>query len=176
MQSTMNLKIKFRESFRPFAPSVLEEQVDKYFEMRPKEQSPYMLLVAPVREEWRLPESPDERGLTGIDKLKVARSALPAVTHVDFSARVQTVDAVRHGRYHTLLRKFYERTGCPAVINTSFNVRGEPIVNTPEQAYRCFLATNIDALVLERHVLLKTEQPARPPDDRNAYLAQFTLD
>jgi carbamoyltransferase len=176
MQSVMNLKIKFRESFRPFAPAVLEERVDEFFEMRPREQSPYMLLVAPVRESKRLPVDPSTRDLRGIEKLKVVRSVLPAITHVDHSARVQTVDERRHGKYYQLLRKFEEKTGCPVVINTSFNVRGEPIVCTPEQAYRCFVSTNIDVLVIENFVLLKEDQPSVGEAEREQYLANFQLD
>ena len=176
MQSVMNVKIKFRESFRPFAPSVMEEHVDDYFEMRPREQSPYMLLVAPVVESRRTNCDTEMAGKTGIEKLKVLRSEIPAVTHVDYSARVQTVDADRHGRYHHLLRKFREQTGCPVVINTSFNVRGEPIVCTPQDAYRCFLSTNMDALVLERCVLLKEDQPALSAQEIEKYIQQFKLD
>ena len=176
MQSVMNVKIKFRESFRPFAPSVMEEHVDDYFQMRPREQSPYMLLVAPVADSRRTDSATEMAGKSGIDKLKVLRSEIPAVTHVDYSARVQTVDADRHGRYHHLLRKFREQTGCPVVINTSFNVRGEPIVCTPQDAYRCFLSTNMDALVLERCVLLKEDQPALSPEEIAKYIQQFKLD
>jgi carbamoyltransferase len=176
MQSVMNLKIKFRESFRPFAPSILEERVDEFFEMRPREQSPYMLLVAPVRDDKREQLNGQRAGLRGIDKLKLRRSVVPAITHVDFSARVQTVDADRHGRYYKLLRKFEEKTGCPVIINTSFNVRGEPIVCTPEHAHRCFLGTNMDALVLGRFVLLKEEQADAKQADNKAYLAEFQLD
>jgi carbamoyltransferase len=175
MQSVMNVKIKFRESFRPFAPSVLEEQVQEYFEMRPSEPSPYMLLVAPVRDSKRLPVNGHEHGLWGIDKLKVLRSTVPAITHVDYSARVQTVDQQRHGRYYKLVKAFEERTGCPVIINTSFNVRGEPIVCHPKEAYRCFLATNMDVLVLERSVLLKDEQ-VNAAQDTEGYLAEFSLD
>lgn len=176
MQSVMNLKIKFRESFRPFAPSVLQTEVDQLFETRPLEDSPYMLLVAPVRPHLRRPLTDAEQSLHGIDQLSVPRSTIPAVTHVDYSARIQTVDATRHGRYYQLLQAFHRQTGCPAIINTSFNVRGEPIVCTPEQAYRCFLATNIDLLVLERYVLLKSEQPQKTDPARDSYLAQFSLD
>jgi len=176
MQSLMNLKIKFRESFRPFAPSVLRERVQDYFEMRPEEDSPYMLLVAPVRDDRRLPLDGQERGLSGIDKLKVPRSVVPAITHVDYSARVQTVDPERHGRYAMLLRAFERKTGCPVIINTSFNVRGEPIVCLPEHAYRCFLATNMDVLVLERFVLFRQEQPNATAYKVDEYLAQFGLD
>jgi carbamoyltransferase len=176
MQKQMNLKIKFRESFRPFAPSVLEERVDEYFTMRKGEQSPYMLQVAPVRESIRINVNGEANGLFGIDKLKVKRSTLPAITHVDYSARVQTVDPDRHGRYYTLLRAFERKTGCPVLINTSFNVRGEPIVCTPEDAYRCFMGTNMDVLVLERNVLLRTEQPGGGEVRNEEYLAQFKLD
>jgi carbamoyltransferase len=176
MQSVMNLKIKFRESFRPFAPSVLEERVDEYFEMRPREQSPYMLLVAPVCQAKRVAGNGESETVNGIDKLKLRRSEVPAITHVDYSARVQTVDADRHGRYHTLLRKFAIKTGCPVIINTSFNVRGEPIVCYPEHAYRCFLGTHMDVLVIERCVLLKEEQPRSAAMDNKDYLDQFRLD
>ncbi|MEJ2188232.1 MAG: carbamoyltransferase [Acidobacteriota bacterium] len=174
MQSVMNLKIKFRESFRPFAPIVLRERVAEYFEMREGEESPYMLLVAPVSEGRRLETS--DRHAVGLEKLKLVRSEVPAITHVDFSARVQTVDPVRHGRLHRLLKRFEVRTGCPVLINTSFNVRGEPIVCTPEHAYRCFMGTEMDALVLENFVLLKDEQADAAAPDRDRYLAQFALD
>ena len=174
MQSVMNLKIKFRESFRPFAPIVLRERVSEYFEMREEEDSPYMLLVAPVASNRRL--SADDGDAAGLDKLKVIRSEVPAITHVDFSARVQTVDAERHGRLHRLMRAFEERTGCPVLINTSFNVRGEPIVCTPEHAYHCFMGTDMDVLVMEDLVLLKVEQPQDAVPEREQYLAQFALD
>ena len=176
MQSVMNRKIKFRESFRPFAPSVLRERVDDWFDMRREEDSPYMLLVAPVRGPHRLPSDDGSGGLRGLDKLKAARSDVPAVTHVDYSARVQTVDAGRHGRYARLLQAFEAKTGCPVLINTSFNVRGEPIVCTPEQAHRCFMATNMDVLVLERFVLRKAVQPQGAAVDAGAYLGEFALD
>jgi carbamoyltransferase len=175
MQSVMNLKIKFRESFRPFAPSVLRERVHDYFEMKPQQDSPYMLLVAPVRQEVRRPVDGDARAF-GIDKLKQLRSVVPAITHVDYSARIQTVDPQRHGRYYQLLKTFERKTGCPMFINTSFNIRGEPIVCTVQDAYRCFMATGIDALVLERFVLLKEEQRNAPAFDAEAYKAQFQLD
>ena len=176
MQSVMNLKIKFRESFRPFAPSVLEERVDELFETKPGQPSPYMLLVAPVQQSRRAPLSDEDAKRTGVDKLKNIRSDIPAITHVDYSARVQTVDATRHGRYYTLLKSFEQQTGSPVVINTSFNVRGEPIVCTPEHAYRCFMATNMDVLVLENFVLLKEEQPNAREHEIDEYLAQFQLD
>ncbi len=173
MQSLMNRKIKFRESFRPFAPSVLAEHASQYFELAPGVESPYMLLVAPVAAAQRLATNGEAR-LAGLDKLKVRRSTIPAVTHVDGSARVQTVDAVRHGRFRSLLERFYEKTRCPALINTSFNVRGEPIVGTPAEALRCFRSTHIDALVLERFVLVKPDAEASVVDE--AYLSQFSLD
>jgi carbamoyltransferase len=174
MQSVMNLKIKFRESFRPFAPAVLREKVHEYFDMRPNEDSPYMLLVAPVSESRRVPIQ--DPNATGIEKLKQERSVVPAITHVDYSARVQTVDERRHPRFYRILKAFDEKTDCPVLINTSFNVRGEPIVCTPEDAYRCFMGTNMDVLVLESFVLLKSEQPDAVVVDRDAYLAQFALD
>jgi carbamoyltransferase len=176
MQSVMNLKIKFRESFRPFAPAVLQDRVQDYFETRPSESSPYMLLVAPVVESRRTKPNGDYNQLEGIAKLNVARSDVPAITHVDYSARVQTVSADRNRRYHKLIKKFEARTGCPVIINTSFNVRGEPIVLSPEHAYRCFQSTNMDVLVLERYVLLKEDQPIPGAQDHKAYLAQFQLD
>ncbi len=162
MQSVMNLKIKFRESFRPFAPSILRSRVDEFFEMRPEEDSPYMLLVAGVRHDKRTGSNRGADRGAGLDKLKVARSVIPAVTHVDYSARVQTVDPERHGRYCRLIEAFERKTGCPILVNTSFNVRGEPIVCTPEDAYRCFMATNMDVLVVENFVLLKDRQPVNP--------------
>ncbi len=176
MQTVMNVKIKFRESFRPFAPSVLEERVHDFFEARPREQSPYMLIVAPVKDSIRIDTSGQADGLFGIDKLKVKRSTLPAITHVDYSARIQTVDPDRHGRYYKLIKAFERKTGCPVMINTSFNVRGEPIVCTPQDAYRCFMGTNMDCLVLERFVLLRTEQPGGGEVRNEDYLAQFALD
>ena len=174
MQSVMNLKIKFRESFRPFAPAVLREDVDEYFEMRPNEDSPYMLLVAPVKKEKRT--SGDSGDAQGLDKLNLIRSDVPAITHVDYSARVQTLDAERAPRFYGIVKKFKEKTGCPVVINTSFNVRGEPIVCTPSDAHRCFMATNMDVLVVENFVLLKKDQPNAREIDRDAYLAEFALD
>ena len=175
MQSIMNLKIKFRESFRPFAPCVLKENVNDYFKMRPAQDSPYMLLVAPVREDKRCaPDRPES--LKGFDKLPLKRSVIPAVTHVDFSARVQTVDNERHERLYRLMRRFKSKTGCPVIINTSFNIRGEPIVCSPEHAYRCFMATDMDVLVLENQLLFKDEQPQAEPRDVEKYKAQFELD
>jgi carbamoyltransferase len=177
MQSLMNRKIKFRESFRPFAPIVLREHVDRWFQMRPNEDSPYMLLVAPVREQLRTPPAPGSETAQGFEKLRYVRSQIPAVTHVDNSARVQTVDRERHPLLHRLLSCFYEQTGCPVMINTSFNVRGEPIVCTPEDAYRGFLMTGIDALVMGRYVLHKERQTRDATDEeRESHLAQFQLD
>ena len=176
MQSLMNLKIKFRESFRPFAPSVLRERAEEYFDMPAGHDSPYMLLVAPVAEEKRLPIADDRKGLKGLDRLQLARSEIPAVTHVDGSARVQTVDRDRHGRYYRLLKAFDKLTRCPVLINTSFNVRGEPIVCTPADAYNCFMATNMDVLVMEDFVLHKADQPHARPFDIDTHLARFELD
>ena len=176
MQSVMNLKIKFRESFRPFAPIVLQEYVDQYFDMRPNEESPYMLQVAPVRHERRL-KNEAVKSLFGIDKLNEPRSDIPAVTHVDYSARIQTIDRTRNPLVHQLLTRFHQLTGCAVMINTSFNVRSEPIVCTPLDAYRCFMMTDMDALVVGKQLLLKTEQVLpSDPDARKRYLKQFELD
>ncbi len=172
MQSVMNLKIKFRESFRPFAPSVLREDVSEWFEH--DGDSPYMLLTADVRKGLRREMSESERALWGIEKLNVPRSTIPAVTHVDYSARLQTVRRETNPLYHAILSAFKEKTGCPVVVNTSFNVRGEPIVCTPEDAWRCFMRTSMDALVLENHVLLREEQPEYV--EAQDWRATFTLD
>jgi len=172
MQSVMNLKIKYRESFRPFAPACLAEDVEDLFELdRP---SPYMLLVADVQQRRRLEAPADERDLFGIDKLNVPRSDIPAVTHVDYSARVQTVHSETNPRFHSLISAFKERTGYGVVVNTSFNVRGEPIVCTPEDAYLCFMRTEMDVLVLEDCVLYKTEQPAL--DEEGDWRDLYALD
>ncbi|NKE70807.1 carbamoyltransferase family protein [Candidatus Manganitrophus noduliformans] len=172
MQSVMNLKIKYRESFRPFAPSVLSESVSTFFELdRP---SPYMLLTASVREEHRLPMTSEQQRLFGIDKLNVKRSSIPAVTHIDYSARIQTVHKETNPRYHRLLQAFQQRTGCPVLVNTSFNVRGEPIVCTPEDAYRCFMRTEMDYLVLENFLLAKSKQPVWEKED--GWKETFELD
>jgi len=176
MQTVMNLKIKFRESFRPFAPCVLREDVDKYFQMRPEEDSPYMLLVAALRDDKRLAVNTPPAALKGLDKLKVRRSVVPAITHVDYSARIQTIDKRRHPKMHQLMTKFKEKTGCPVIINTSFNIRGEPIVCTPEHAYRCFMAMNMDVLVMENQVLYKNEQPQTAQSEIDRYKAKFQLD
>ncbi len=172
MQSTMNLKIKYRESFRPFAPVVLADRVGEYFEHHGK--SPYMLIVAPVKEELRIPLSEEQDGLFGIAKLNLPRSLLPAVTHVDYSARLQTAHPETNARLCHLMHKFEERTGCAVLVNTSFNVRGEPIVNTPEDAYRCFMRTEMDYLVIENYLLVKSEQPAWKKDD--SWRDEFELD
>ena len=174
MQSVMNLKIKFRESFRPFAPIVLKERAHEYFDIREDQDSPYMLVVAPVREERRMPVEP---GKFGIDKLNQLRSDVPAITHVDYSARLQTIDDRRNPRLAKLMRAFEKRTETPVLINTSFNVRGEPIVCTPADALRCFLGTDMDVLVLEDFVLLRSEQPPELLKvDRDKYLSDFALD
>jgi carbamoyltransferase len=175
MQSIMNRKIKLRESFRPFAPCVLQEDVSAYFKMKPDQDSPYMLLTADVKEEKRITGNENEQ-LTGLDKLKVKRSVVPAITHVDYSARIQTVDKQRHPKLHRLMEKFKDKTGCPVIINTSFNIRGEPIVCSPQHAYRCFLATNMDVLVLENCVLYKDEQQKTGQTEVDDYMAQFQPD
>jgi carbamoyltransferase len=168
----MNLKIKYRESFRPFAPAVLAEDVSEYFELdRP---SPYMLIVAPVQERLRVPMSAEQQQLFGIEKLNVPRSSIPAITHVDYSARVQTVHAQSNPRFHALLEAFKQRTGCGVLVNTSFNVRGEPIVGTPEDAYRCFMRTEMDYLVVENYLMAKPAQPEWKKDD--SWMDEFELD
>ncbi len=156
MQKKMNLKIKYRESFRPFAPSILAEKVCEWFEM--DHESPYMLLVAEVKKEKQRRMSDNEKQLWGIDQLNIVRSEIPAVTHIDYSARIQTVNKKDNPRYHALISKFHEKTGCPVIVNTSFNVRGEPIVESPLDAYKCFMRTEMDALVLENFILYKEEQ------------------
>ena len=172
MQSVMNLKIKFRESFRPFAPSVLREEVNEYFEH--DADSHYMLIVAPVQPSIRRKMKPEEEALFGIDKLNVTRSSLPAITHVDYSARLQTVTAENHPAYYTLIKEFKKITGVGVVINTSFNVRGEPIVMDPMQAYTCFMRTGMDYLVLENFILDKKEQPKLEGDTN--WQEEFELD
>jgi carbamoyltransferase len=171
MQKTLNLKVKYRESFRPFAPSVLAEQLTEYFEL--DHASPYMLLVDSVQESLRIPMTEQEQELFGIDKLNVKRSEIPAITHVDYSARIQTVHKDTNPRYHALISRFRDLTGCAVVVNTSFNVRGEPIVCSPEDAFRCFMGTGIDMLVLENTVLLKEEQDPALAED---YKERFELD
>ena len=175
MQSHMNLKIKFREGFRPFAPMVLTAEASNYFHVR--QDSPYMLLVYPVQQTHRRPAT-DAAGKSGIELLKVARSDIPAVTHVDYSARVQTVDPIRNAFMHHVISRFRERTGCGVIVNTSFNVRGEPIVNTAEDAYRCFMATEIDCLVIGNRFLTRENQQNKPLTDheRASWLRRFELD
>jgi carbamoyltransferase len=183
MQATMNLKIKFRESFRPFAPVVLQEYVHEWFDMSEGQESPYMLLVAPVLEERRVPISPTDLEKMSCDpdlrkRVNVTRSSVPAITHVDYSARIQTVDRIRNPQFHSVMEAFRRLTGCPVLVNTSFNVRGEPIVCTPEDAFRCFVATEMDVLVLEHFIVLKSQLGAELISDRarTEHLAQFQLD
>ncbi len=172
MQSVMNQKIKYRESFRPFAPSVLEEDVANQFEINVK--SPYMLLVAPVKKELCIQILEEQKQLFGIKKLNIPRSSLPAITHVDYSARVQTVSEKTNPRFYKLINAFKAKTGCPTIVNTSFNVRGEPIVCTPRDAYRCFMRTEMDVLVLQNQILLKNEQPEVEKDEE--WKQEFELD
>ena len=172
MQSVMNLKIKYRESFRPFAPSVLAERVSDYFDI--EHSSPYMLLVAPVQEGLLIPMTEEQRQLFGIEKLNVPRSEIPAITHVDYSARIQTIHQETNPRYHDLIDHFAKLTGCGVIVNTSFNVRGEPIVCTPEDAYRCFMRTEMDYLVVENFLMAKTEQIPWEKDD--SWKEEFELD
>ena len=178
MQATMNLRVKFRESFRPFAPAVLAEDAASFFEL--EGESPYMLLVAEVRKELRRDLTAEEtRRMLEPDlrkRVNVPRSTIPAVTHVDMTARVQTVDETRHGRFYRLLKEFKRQTGCAVMINTSFNVRGEPIVCTPDDACRCFLATEMDLLVLENCLLRRSEQRVLNVEERQQYVASFELD
>ncbi|MCU0782550.1 MAG: carbamoyltransferase [Verrucomicrobia bacterium] len=182
MQATMNVKIKFRESFRPFAPCVLQERVADYFDMRSDQESPYMLMVAPVLEKHRVKLSGADRKKMVEDpdlrqRVNIARSTLPAITHVDYSARLQTVDEARHGRFYRLMKAFERQTGCPVIVNTSFNIRGEPIVGSPHDAYRCFLSTDMDVLVLEDFVLRKERMEKKITEaERAKHLAQFELD
>ena len=172
MQSTMNLKIKYRESFRPFAPSVLAEKVDEWFEM--DEESPYMLMVAEVRKDKRISMTKEQNKLFGIDLLNVPKSQIPAITHVDYSARIQTVHEDTNKRYYDLIKEFEKETQCAVLINTSFNVRGEPIVCTPEQAYRCFMRTEMETLVLENFIIDKKDQKQHEGD--NKWKLEFELD
>jgi carbamoyltransferase len=171
MQSVLNLKVKYRESFRPFAPAVLREHVADWFEL--DGDSPYMLLVADVVKARRRAMTESEQRLFGIEKLNVPRSEIPAVTHVDYSARIQTVHADTNPRFHALLSAFHARTGCPVIVNTSFNVRGEPIVSTPEDAFRCFMGTEIERLVVGNCVMRKEDQD---PALKRDYKGDFELD
>ena len=172
MQEIMNLKIKFRESFRPFAPSVLREKVSDFFDI--DSESPYMLIVAPVKENIRRKMTKEEEGYFGLDKLHVVRSSIPAVTHVDYSARVQTVTREDNPIYYEMIDKFAERQKCPVIINTSFNVRGEPIVCTPQDAYLCFMRTNMDYLIMGNYLLNKEEQ--KPLSNDINWLKKFEND
>ena len=171
MQKELNMKIKFRESFRPFAPSVLSENVEEWFEI--KKMSPYMLLVADVKENLKIKMTRDQEKLFGIEKLNVKRSSIPAITHVDYSARIQTVHKDTNPKYHQLLKNFSKLTNCPVLVNTSFNIRGEPIVNTIKDAFKCFMGTNLDVLMCENFVLLKEEQD---PNLKKNYMSEFVLD
>jgi carbamoyltransferase len=171
MQSMLNLKVKFRESFRPFAPSVLREHFCEWFEV--DQDSPCMLLVANVLEQRRKPMTEAEQRLFGIEKLNVPRSDIPAVTHVDYSARIQTVHKETNTRYHALIHRFSQRIGCPVIVNTSFNVRDEPIVGTPEDAFRCFMGTDMEVLAIENCFLGKEEQDPKLTKD---YKSAFELD
>jgi len=172
MQSTMNLKIKYRESFRPFAPSVLREKLSEWYDI--DVDSPYMLLVAPVKKNKQFQMTEEQNKLFGIEKLNIARSEIPAVTHVDYSARIQTVHKETNLRYHKLISKFEEKTGCATIVNTSFNVRGEPIVCSPEDSYRCFMRTEMDILVIDNYVLYKENQPNF--QDKGNWQEEFELD
>ena len=171
MQKNLNLKVKYRESFRPFAPSVLREDLSKWFDM--SVDSPYMLLVSNINTDKKIEMSEEQKNLFGIDKLNIKRSEIPAVTHVDYSARVQTVTKDTNSRYYDLISKFKEKTGCPLVVNTSFNVRGEPIVNSPTDAFNCFMGTELDYLVIGNCILEKTKQD---PNLKKDYTEEFELD
>ena len=171
MQKNLNLKIKYRESFRPFAPSVIREEVDKWFKIN--EDSPYMLLVAEILDEKKIEITDEDKKLFGIDKLNIRRSSIPAVTHVDYSARIQTVHKETNLKYYNLIKKFNDKTNCPVLINTSFNVRGEPIVNTPIDAFNCFMGTNMDKLVIGNCFLDKKKQN---DNSKKNYKKKFELD
>ena len=176
MQTKMNLKIKFRESFRPFAPAVLQEHASDYFSWPDQLESPYMLVVTDVAESKLLELSDEQYDVAGVDKRHIPRSVIPAVTHVDNSARLQTVHQETNPRFHALLTRFFETTGCPLLVNTSFNVRGEPIVCTPADAYHCFMATHMDVLVIGNFLLIKDEQSDQSSADLDSYLGAFPLD
>ena len=171
MQKTLNLKVKYRESFRPFAPAVLSEHVSEWFEH--EADSPYMLFVAPIRENKRHPITALHAAQMGLDQLKIPRSVIPAVTHVDYTARLQTVHEETNPKFHALLSRFFDETGCPVLVNTSFNVRGEPIVCTPEQAFKCFMGTELDVLVIGNLLLLKEDQDLTL---RETYQDHYELD
>ena len=171
MQKELNLKVKFRESFRPFAPSILREDVSEWFDLN--SDSPYMLLVANVKKNIQIPMSTNDNKLFGIDKLNVKRSSIPAVTHVDYSARIQTVHKETNTKYYKLLKKFKEITGCPLLVNTSFNIRGEPIVCSIEDSFKCFMGTDLDILVCENYILYKEQQDKKL---KKNYQSNFELD
>ena len=171
MQKNLNLKVKYRESFRPFAPSILREDLSEWFEIN--EDSPYMLIVANIKKNKTIKMTEDQKKLFGIEKLNIKRSQIPAVTHVDYSARIQTVTKNTNNRYYDLISKFKEKTGCPVIVNTSFNVRGEPIVNTPTDAFNCFMGTELDYLVIGDCILDKTKQD---PKFKKDYTKEFELD
>ena len=171
MQKNLNLKVKYRESFRPFAPSILKEDLSNWFDI--SVDSPYMLLVANINLDKQIKMSDEQKKLFGIDKLNIKRSEIPAVTHVDYSARVQTVNKSNNKQYYDLISKFKEKTGCPVLVNTSFNVRGEPIVNTPTDAFNCFMGTELDYLIIGNCILDKTKQD---PNLKKDYTKEFELD
>ena len=171
MQKNLNLKVKYRESFRPFAPSVLREDLSEWFNMNV--DSPYMLLVANINSDKKIEMTNEQKKLFGIDKLNIKRSDIPAVTHIDYSARIQTVTKDKNKRYYDLISKFKEKTGCPVIVNTSFNVRGEPIVNSPTDAFNCFMGTDLDYLVIGNCILDKTKQDTNLKKD---YTEKFELD
>jgi len=171
MQEQLNQKIKFRENFRPFAPSVLREHTSDWFEL--EIESPYMLFVSEVKDQKRNVLSHIDDKLQGLDKLRANRSQVPAVTHVDFSSRIQTVNEATNPKFHSLIKRFYELTGCPMLVNTSFNVRGEPIVCTPQDAFRCFMGTHLDVLAIGNFVLYKNEQK---DDSKLDYKNSYDLD
>ncbi len=171
MQKNLNLKVKYRESFRPFAPSVLREDAHSWFELN--KDSPYMLLVADIKKDKQNKMSDEEKKLFGIDKLNIKRSEIPAVTHVDYSARIQTVHEETNKKYYNLIKKFKEKTNCPVIVNTSFNVRGEPIVNTPDDAFNCFMGTELDNLAIGNCYLIKKNQD---PSLKKNYIKNFELD
>ena len=174
MQKNLNLAIKKRESFRPFAPSCLEEDVEKFFDIKKGKNSPYMLLTRPISNNIKTELTEEEKNYKGIDKLKAYRSTLPAITHVNYSARIQTVSKDVNPRYWNIINEFKRLTDCSVIVNTSFNIRGEPIVNTPENAYKCFMFTDLDVLVLENYILLKEDQDKI--DGIEQYQSQFKLD
>ena len=172
MQTKMNLKIKYRESFRPFAPSILNEKTREWFKI--ETESPYMLLVSEIHTDKKIPIKKEEKKLFGIEKLKLPKSNIPAVTHVDYTARIQTVHKETNFKYYSLIKNFFDKTNCPVIINTSFNVRGEPIVCSPEDSYRCFMRTEMDVLVIGEYLLYKDDQPNY--EDRENWKEEFRLD